>query len=100
MSIIDQQFWEGTEPDFYRILDTMTKLPSETRMAPPEIYLSWCQTVEKHVFMVFEKSTLDSAPEDLDLKRIIFAQQELRKKFYGNKLIKTLKAKATGEEEI
>jgi len=98
MSIIDQQFWEKTEPDFYRLLDTLAKLPAETRMAPPEIYLSWFQTLEKSVFKIFEKATLESTPEDLDLKRIIFAQQTLRKKFYGNKSIKNLKAKATHKE--
>lgn len=99
MSIIDQQFWEKTEPDFYRLLDKLAKLPAETRMAPPEIYLSWFQTLEKSVFQIFEKVTLESTPEDLDLKRIISAQQTLRKKFYGNKSIKNLKAKSTHEEE-
>ncbi len=98
MSIIDQQFWEKTEPDFYRLLDKLAKLPSETRMAPPEIYLSWFKVLEKFVFQIFEKATLESTPEDLDLKRIISAQQTLRKKFYGNKSIKNLKAKATHEE--
>ena len=94
MSIIDQQFWQVTEPDFYRLLEKLAKLPDETRMAPPEIYLSWFQTLEKSVFQIFEKATLESTPEHLDLKRIISAQQILRKKFYGNKTIKNLKAKA------
>ena len=98
MSIIDQQFWEKTEPDFYRLLDKLAKLPSETGMAPSEIYLGWFKVLEKFVFQIFEKTTLVSTPEDLDLKRIIFAQQTLRKKFYGNKSIKNLKAKATHEE--
>ncbi len=98
MSIIDQQFWEKTESDFYQLLNKLAKLPAETRMAPPEIYLSWFQTLEKSVFQIFEKATLESIPENLDLKRIISAQQTLRKKFYGNKSIKNLKAKATHEE--
>ena len=98
MSIIDQQFWQVTEPDFYQLLDKLAKLTDETRMAPPEIYLSWFQTLEKSVFQIFEKATLESTPEHLDLKRIIYAQQTLRKKFYGNKTIKNLKAKATHEE--
>jgi len=98
MSIIDAQFWQATEPDFYKLLDMLAKLPGETRMAPPEIYLSWFQTLEKSVFQIFEKATLESTPEHLDLKRIISAQQILRKKFYGNKTIKNLKAKATHEE--
>jgi hypothetical protein len=60
--------------------------------------LSWFQTLEKSVFQIFEKATLESTPEHLDWKRIIFAQQTLRKKFYGNKTIINLKAKATHEE--
>ena len=100
MSIIDQQFWQVTEPDFYRLLDKLAKLPDETGMAPPEIYLSWFQTLEKSVFNIFEKATLESTPEHLDLKRIISAQQILRNKFYGNSTIKNLKAKATHEEDV
>ena len=98
MSIIDQQFWEKTESDFYQLLNKLAKLPAETRMAPPEIYLSWFQTLKKSVFQIFEKATLESTPENLDLKRIISAKKTLRKKFYGNKSIKNLKAKATHEE--
>ena len=67
-------------------------------VAPPEIYLSWFQTLQKSVFQIFEKATLESTPEHLDLKRIISAQQILRKKFYGNKTVKNLQAKAIHEE--
>jgi CRISPR system Cascade subunit CasA len=98
MNIIDAQFWQATEPDFYKLLNRLAKLTGKTRMAPPEIYLSWFKTLEKFVFQIFEKSTLESTPEDLDLKRIISAQQILRKKFYGNKTIKNLKAKAIHKE--
>ena len=98
MSIIDQQFWEETEPSFYRLLNKLVKLPVETRMVPPEIYLSWFRTLEKSIFQIFEKATLESTPENLDMKRIISAQQTLTKRFYGNKTVKNLKAKATHEE--
>ena len=98
MSIIDQQFWQVTEPEFYQLLNKLVKLPDETRMAPPEIYLGWFKVLEKFVFQIFEKATMGSTPEYLDLKRIISAQQTLRKKFYGNKTIKTLTAKAINEE--
>ena len=98
MTIIDREFWEDTESAFYRLLNNLAKLPDETRMAPSEIYLSWFQTLEKSVFEIFEKATLESTPEHLDLKRIISAQQALRKNFYGNKLIKNLITKARPEE--
>jgi len=98
MSVVDAQFWQATEPDFYRLLDKLAKLPGDMRMATSDIYLSWFKTLEKFVFQIFEKATLETTPEDLDLKRIISAQQSLKKSFYGNKTIKNLKAKATIEE--
>ena len=98
MSSIDMQFWQATETGFYNILEQLAALPGETGMAPAEIYQAWFKTLEKQVFQVFETATLESNPEDLDLKRIISAQNELRKKFYSNKTIKNLKLKATPKE--
>ena len=98
MSAIDAQFWQATEADFYKILEQLALLPGETGMAPAEIYHAWFKALEKQVFRVFEAATLESNPEDLDLKRIISAQNELRKNFYNNKTIKNLKLKATPEE--
>jgi len=92
MTIINQQFWEKTEPDFYRLLHKLAKLPAETRMAPPGIYQSWFKTLEKSIFLIFDSVTLESTPEDLDLKRIVSARQSLIRKFYTNKSVKTLKA--------
>ena len=47
---------------------------------------------------IFEAATLAATPEDLDLKRIVNAQKNLRGKFYGSKTLKALKAKGTTEE--
>ena len=98
MSHIDMQFWQATEANFYKILEQLASLPGETGMAPAEFYQVWFKALERQVFQVFETATLESTPEDLDLKRIISAQNELRKKFYSNKAIKNLKTKATPEE--
>lgn len=98
MSQIDTQFWQATETDFYRLLEQLATLPGDTRMVPSEIYASWFEVLRKKMFQVFETATLTATPEDLDLKRIVNAQKSLRIKFYGNKTIKTLKAKAQPEE--
>lgn len=98
MSQIDAQFWQATEADFYRLLEQLAQLPGDTRMAPSEIYASWHETLRKQMFRIFETATLASTPEDLDLKRIVNAQKTLRIKFYGNKTLKALKAKAKPEE--
>jgi len=98
MSDIDRQFWETTERDFYRLLEQLVKLPGDTGMAPPEVYLSWFSTLQRKVFQIFETETMQSTTEDLDLKRIIAAKNTLRKKFHGNKAIKNLKTKMQEEE--
>lgn len=98
MSMIDAQFWEATEPDFYVLLEKLAKLPGETRMAPPENYKNWFKVLEKYVFRLFETATLESIPEDLDLKRIVLANQTLKMKFYGSKTIKNLLSKGKDQE--
>lgn len=98
MSPIDQQFWQATETDFYLILEQLAKLPGDTGMTPSQYYYQWLKCLEKQTRRVFESATLESTPEDLDLKRIIHAQNELWKKFYSHKAIKNLKLRATPEE--
>jgi CRISPR system Cascade subunit CasA len=98
MTIIDAQFWEVTEADFYQLLEQLAHLPGDARMAPSDIYASWYETLRKHMFQVFETATLAATPEDMDLKRIVNAQKSLRIKFHSNKTIKSLKAKANQEE--
>jgi len=97
MSMIDAQFWQATETDFYRLLDKLAHLPRETRMAPLDIYDAWFKVLQNHVFQIFNYATMSANPEDLDLKRIVAANQTLKKNFYGNKQIKSLKAKAIKE---
>ncbi|WP_019864133.1 type I-E CRISPR-associated protein Cse1/CasA [Methylovulum miyakonense] len=98
MSQIDAQFWQATEADFYRLLEQLATLPADTRMAPGKIYASWYKTLERQMLRIFETATLAATPEDLDLKRIVNAQKNLRGKFYGSKTMKALKAKGTTEE--
>jgi len=99
MSIIDAQFWQATETDFYRLLDKLALLPSETRMASPEIYDAWFKVLQQQAFQIFEHATMSANPEDMDLKRIVLANKDLKKKFYGNKEIKSLRAKSIKEDE-
>lgn len=94
MSQIDAQFWQATEADFYRLLEQLATLPEDSRIAPCEIYASWFDALREKMFLVFETTTLAATPEDLDLKRIVNAQKALHIKFYSNKSIKALKAKA------
>ncbi|POZ51804.1 type I-E CRISPR-associated protein Cse1/CasA [Methylovulum psychrotolerans] len=98
MSQIDAQFWQATEPEFYRLLEQLATLPADTRKAPTEIYASWYKTLERQMLRIFETATLAATPEDLDLKRVVNAQKNLRGKFYGSKTMKELKAKGITQE--
>ncbi|OAI11018.1 type I-E CRISPR-associated protein Cse1/CasA [Methylomonas koyamae] len=98
MSAIDAQFWQSSEADFYRLLERLVQLPSDTRMAPSEIYASWIGILNLKMIQVFETVALTAVPEDLDLKRIINAKKSMLSRFHGNKVIKDLKAKAQSEE--
>ncbi len=98
MSVIDRQFWGETEADFFRLLEQLARLPGDTGLAPPEIYQTWFNTLQREVFQLFDSATIATVPEDLDLKRIIRAKNTLRERFYGNKAIKTLKTKMQSEE--
>jgi len=100
MSRIDAQFWQVTETDFYRLLDKLAHLPGETRMAPAEVYDAWFNVLQKYVFQIFEQSTMEASPEDLDLKRIVIVHESLKKRFYGNNKIKTLKTRAIEEDAV
>jgi CRISPR system Cascade subunit CasA len=95
MGNIDHQFWEETEADFYRVLNTLANLPGDTRMAPTEIYENWSQVLKNAIRNIIEKNCFGAVPEQLDLKRIIVANQSIWKKFYSNKEIKKLIAKST-----
>jgi len=97
MSIIDQRFWQLTEPAFYQLIDTLAKLPAETKMAPPEIYKFWFECQRSSMYRIFEEETLYSAPEGLDLRRIVCGKEAMRKKFYANKAIKNLITKSVHE---
>lgn len=95
MGNIDHQFWEETEADFYRVLNRLVNLPGDTRMAPSEIYENWSQVLKNAIRNIFEKNCFGAVPEQLDLKRIIEANQVMWKKFYSNKEIRKLIAKST-----
>lgn len=98
MSQIDAQFWQASEAEFFRLLDRLATLPSDSGMAPAETYGTWLNVLIAKMNQVFERATLTAAPEDLDLKRIVNAKKSMLSRFHGNKIIKQLKTHAKTEE--
>lgn len=94
MSTITQEFWEQSESDFYKLLERLTCLPGDQRLAPSEIYAEWLNKLQSLAYDLFDQWALESPAEDLDMKRIISARQGLKAKLNGSKPMKELIAKA------
>ena len=93
MSGVVQEFWQQSEPHFYELLEHLVNLPGSQRLAPPEIYDSWAKRLQGLAYKLFDEKALEGPAEDLDMKRIIIARQELTKKLKTNKSMKDLIAK-------
>jgi CRISPR system Cascade subunit CasA len=94
ISTITQEFWEQSETYFYKLLDKLTCLPGDQRLAPAEIYAEWLNILQVLAYKLFDKWVLESPAEDLDMKRIITARRGLKEKLNNSKPMKDLIAKA------
>lgn len=98
MSAVVMEFWQKTETDFYRYLEQLSRLPGDQRQAPPEIYGGWLKVLRSYAYHLFDEWSLEALGEDLDMKRIVTARNELEKKLLSSKWMKQLAAKAKSEE--
>lgn len=99
MSMVDQSFWQQTEADFYTHLTHLAHLPAATRHLPAEIAENWLSTVHKSAISLFNSWALEGNAEDMNMKRIIKAQQELKKKLSSAKPLKALSQIAAAHTE-
>jgi len=94
MSMVSQSFWQLSETDFYQILANLTHLPGDQGQAPTKIYGRWLKIIRRLAFRIFDEWVLKAPGEDMDMKRIISAREDLRKKLNTAKVMKQLMAKA------
>lgn len=99
MTFIDTEFWQATESGFYRLVAALAALPENTDLAPAQIYHDWHQTLWRTLDRLFNQFALQTAVEDLDLKRVMIARDNLFKKFGSLKSVKLLKSKAQPAKE-
>lgn len=99
MSMIDQSFWQETEPGFYLQLKILAKQPINTRTMPVEVAQAWMSILRSSAYNLFDQWVIESDLEDMDMKRIIRARQELKRKFNSLKSIKLLKQIAESKEK-
>jgi len=99
LSHIEMAFWQDTEADFYRLLHELAELPAGT-VFPTSVYMQWPSLLYRHLMQAFDRWTLEAPPEDLDMKRIVLARENLKKQYWGNKAIKDMKQRAQTVEEV
>ena len=99
-SMIDQTFWQRTEPEFYRLLSEYAAKTEQGRV-DAALYLRWYNTLMNTTRQLFDHFTLHTSVEALDLKRVMKAREQLHKRIYTLKPIKELKefAQPAMEEE-
>ncbi|BAU57410.1 CRISPR-associated protein [Halorhodospira halochloris] len=101
-SFIDQRFWEGTESAFYSHLHQLAeRLPEQDgAFMPEDVARRWHMTLYETALELFDELSLAGDAEALDMKRIVAARNELGKRLWRNKTMKTLRTWAGMEEGV
>ncbi len=99
MGMVDHGFWSNTEPEFYKVLEQISKDPGSGSQMTPDVAEHWLSTVKREALRQFEHWALEGNAEDLDMKRIIRARNGLQAKLNSAKPFKHLKQIATSETE-
>lgn len=100
MSLVVSEFWQQTDADFYRQLNALSQLPDELRQIPGDIARQWLTTIQTTAMKLFDQWTMEGSAEDMNMKRVIKARQELEKKLVTAKPFKDLRQIAQAEKEI
>jgi len=99
MNVVVFEFWQNSERQFFNILEKLVTLPGSQKQIPAQCCTDWLKTIRTLAFQLFDAWALEAPAEDMDMKRIINAREELRKKFNTNKAVKQLAQKAKVEKE-
>ncbi|UQI40890.1 hypothetical protein [Vreelandella venusta] len=87
MSAIDNQFYDATEPEFFKALLALQQAlqqDSPPPHIPPSIAERWYFALKKEAMRVFEDLALSGAQESMDLERATAAHRQLQS-FLGGK---------------
>lgn len=87
---ITSEFWQQSESLFYQLLADMVVMPADTQF-PHSVYQQWLKALFIQVLNAFDRWTLAQATAEIDLKRIVLAKEQLKRKFGGQKSIKVMK---------
>lgn len=99
-SMIDQSFWQATEPFFYQQLKILAEQPSDSRFMPSQVADVWEKLLRKQAVELFDYWVLEGDAEDMDMKRITSARRLLLINFSKLKSLQTLQQQAKATKEV
>lgn len=99
-SMIDQSFWQATEPVFYQQLKILSEQPSNIRTMPASVAASWRKLMFNQALALFDYWVLEADAEDMDMKRITSARRFLLINLGKLKSLQHLEQLAATTEEV
>lgn len=92
MAMVDQSFWQATEEVFYKQLEILLRQPENNRYMSPDVAGQWLHALRHHAWALFDHWVLEGNPEQMNMKRIIRARNQLTGKLSNKKtMLKSLK---------
>ena len=98
ISFIEAEFWQNTELRFFDTAEALGKL-EVSQAADPSLMRAWQTHVLSTAMDTFDRWTLESNPEDLNLKRIMKARKKLQNFIAGGKVWKRYNERYPLEQE-
>jgi CRISPR system Cascade subunit CasA len=90
LSSIDAEFWQNTEPDFYRVLDEI-RVALEQKIPVRDLKLRWLKTLSDEGEVIFDRYAQVELISVADPKRIALARRDFKKfSSPNNKIIQDL----------
>lgn len=96
-SYIDEEFWQQTQQAFFSTVQRLSQSASTDDIAP--LMHDWLRHVRHCQQQCFDRWTLESAPQDLPLKRIMNARASMVRKFNYSKQIKDYSGRYPAAEQ-
>lgn len=89
LSFVTSRFWEGTEPDFYESLHTLSNILESGENTDP-VLESWHRLIASKAEEIFDDVSQSGEFDAVDPRRISLARIELTKKVRGKKMREVL----------
>lgn len=87
---INQSFWQGSEPSFYRLLDELAVLDFDSEVQLLPAYRRWLLDTRRQVLELFDHWVLSGPLEGQEMRRVVKARADLVKELNSGKTLKLL----------